>query len=183
MFVLLELDNVQSLNAIFYYYRRNQWFSVLFWTLTKGLILIYFYNTLVFVQNRGLRLIAGQSMSSPCEALIAEATVNSMRCVIRQYIAKSREKALRLPEDYPRPQRLNECACQDLNGDMRGLKQTIFVKNQANRDPFEFFTVKPWEKGLGKVSVFPALNGVSESDTKRIDTGKRVIEIGANFNV
>ena len=52
------------------------------------------------VQNRGLRLITGQSMSSPCEALRAEAKVNSMRCVIRQNIAKSREKALRLPEDH-----------------------------------------------------------------------------------
>ena len=54
------------------------------------------------VQNRGLRLITGQSMSSPCEALRAKATVNSMRCVIRQNIFKSKEKALRLPEDHPR---------------------------------------------------------------------------------
>ena len=36
------------------------------------------------VQNRGLGLISGQSMISTCDALRAEASVNSMRCVIRQ---------------------------------------------------------------------------------------------------
>ena len=41
-------------------------------------------------------------MSSPIEALRAEATVNSMISVIRQNIAKSRVKARRLPEDHPR---------------------------------------------------------------------------------
>ena len=35
---------------------------------------------------------------------------------------------------------------------------------EHHRAPFEFFTVKPWEKGLGKVSVFPALSGVSGRD-------------------
>ena len=38
----------------------------------------------------------------PLQKLRAEATVNSMRCVIRQNVAKSREKALRLPEDHPK---------------------------------------------------------------------------------
>ena len=40
-------------------------------------------------------------MSSPCEALRVEATVNSMRCVILQNIAKSTEKAIHLTEDHP----------------------------------------------------------------------------------
>ena len=67
---------------------------------------------------------------------------------------------------------------------MRSEAETLCKElGEHHRAPFDFFSVKPWEKGLGKVSVFPALNGVSESDTKRIDTGKRVIEIGANFNV
>ena len=38
-------------------------------------------------------------MSSPCEALRAESTVNGMGYVICQNIANSREKTIRLPED------------------------------------------------------------------------------------
>ena len=51
------------------------------------------------IHNRGFRLITGQSMSTLCETLRAEATVNIMRYIICENIAKSREKALRLPED------------------------------------------------------------------------------------
>ena len=42
-------------------------------------------------QKRELKLIIGQSMSSPCEGLRAEATVNRTRCVIHQNITKSKE--------------------------------------------------------------------------------------------
>ena len=58
---------------------------------------------------------------------------------------------------------------------------------EHHRAPFELFTIKPWEQGLGKVSVFPALSGVSgrddNVDTIRIAAEKRAIEIGADFNV
>ena len=50
--------------------------------------------------EQGTQVITGQSMSSPYEALRAETKLNSMRCVIRQNTAKSREKALCLPEDH-----------------------------------------------------------------------------------
>ena len=40
---------------------------------------------------------------------------------------------------------------------------------EHHRAPFQLFTVKPWEKGLGKVSVFPALSGVSGRDDN-VDT-------------
>ena len=50
--------------------------------------------------EQGTQAVTGQLMSLPCEELRSEATVNSMRCVIYQNIAKSREKALQLPEDH-----------------------------------------------------------------------------------
>ena len=57
--------------------------------------------------------------------------------------------------------------------------------SEHHRALFEFFTVKPWDKGLAKVSVFLAWNGVSERDdnvnTIRIATEKRAIEIGADL--
>ena len=141
------------------------------------------------VQNRVLRLITGQSMSSPYEALRAEAKVNSMRCVIRQNITKSREKALRLPEDHSRRVAFEGvCRFRLKRRDARSEAEDLYKElGKHDRAPFEVFTFKSWEKGLGKVSVLPALSGVSgmddNVDTIRIVAEKRAIEIGADFNV
>ena len=109
-------------------------------------------------QNRGLRLITDQSMSSPCEYLRSEATVNSIRCVIRQAIAKPKEKALRLPEDHPRRVAFKGvCRSRLKRRDARSEAENLCRElGEHHRAPFQFFTVKPWGKGLGKVSVFPA---------------------------
>ena len=95
-------------------------------------------------------------MNSSCEALRAEATVNSMRSVIRQNIAKSRKKALRLPEDHPRRVAFEGvCRSRLKRRDARSESENICKKlGEHNRAYFDFFAVKPWEKGLGKVSVF-----------------------------
>ena len=58
---------------------------------------------------------------------------------------------------------------------------------EHHRAPFDFYTVKPWINGLGKVSVFPSLSGVSgrddNVDTVKISAEKRTIAIGADFNI
>ena len=84
-------------------------------------------------------------MSCPCEAL--RATVNSIICVIRQNSAKSREKALRLPEDHPR--RLSfELVCRSRlkRRDARSEAKILCLElGEHHHARFEFFTVKPWE--------------------------------------
>ena len=49
------------------------------------------------------------------------------------------------------------------------------------------FSIKPWERGHGKIFVFTALSGVlrrdDNVDTIKIAEEKRIIEIGADFNV
>ena len=95
----------------------------------------------------------------PYEALIAEATVNSMRCVILQNIAKSTEKAIHLTEDHPiritfegffrsRLKRRNE------RSEVEKLCKELGVHRCAL---FISFTVKPWENRLGKIYIFPTL--------------------------
>ena len=60
---------------------------------------------------------------------------------------------------------------QALNGDMPGFK-SIFCKELGEHRHFKCFIYKPWEKGLGKVSVFPALGGISGEDDN-VDTIKK----------
>ena len=48
--------------------------------------------------------------------------------------------------------------------------------SKHQRAPLEIFTVKPWEKEHGKVSVFPPLSGVSGRDNK-VETIKIAAEI------
>ena len=48
---------------------------------------------------------------------------------------------------------------------MRSEAETLCKElGEHHRAPFDFFSVKPWEKGLGKVSVFPAQSSVSGRD-------------------
>ena len=108
-----------------------------------------------------------------------------MRCVIRQNNAKLREKALRLPENHLRCVVFKEvCRSRLKRRDAENICKDL---GEQHRAPFQFFTVKTWERGLGKVSVFPAFSGISGRDdivdTIRIAAEKRVIQIRTDFNV
>ena len=89
-----------------------------------------------------------------------------MSCVICQKIAKSREKALRLPEYHQR--RINfegVCKLRLKRRYTRSEAENLSKKlGENHRVPFEIFTVKPWEKDFGKVSVFPVLSSVLGRD-------------------
>ena len=54
------------------------------------------------LQNRSLRLITGQLVSTPLEALRLEADVQSYHTCSNRLILKAREKALRITEDHPK---------------------------------------------------------------------------------
>ena len=76
-----------------------------------------------------------------------------MRCVICQNIAKSREKALRLPEDHPRRVAFEGvCTSRLKRRDARSEAEN-FCKELGEHHcaPFQFFAVKPWEMGFVKV--------------------------------
>ena len=99
------------------------------------------------------------------------ATVNIMRCVIRRNIAKSTDTALRLPEDDPK-RVVFEGFCKSRLKRRYAKSEAVNLCKELGEHhhaPFECFTVKPWEKGLRKVSVFSALSGVSERDDN-VDT-------------
>ena len=53
-------------------------------------------------QNRCLRIITSQTTSTPFECLRAESGIPSMRSTVEASCMRSREKALRLPDDHPR---------------------------------------------------------------------------------
>ena len=101
----------------------------------------------------GLRLVTNWSA---CEASRAEATVNSMRCFIRQNIAKWREKALRLPENHPK-RKVFEGVCRSIlkRRLARFETENLYKElSEHHRAPFKIFYIKPWIKGLEKVTVF-----------------------------
>ena len=54
------------------------------------------------LQNRSLRLIAGQLVSTPLEALRMEANVQSYSTCSKRLILKSNEKARRSTNDHPK---------------------------------------------------------------------------------
>ena len=53
-------------------------------------------------QNKALRLVTGHFQATPVEALRLECGLISLETTIQRAIAKSAEKAVRLPEDHPR---------------------------------------------------------------------------------
>ena len=59
------------------------------------------------LQNRSLRLITGQLVSAPLEALRLEADVQSYPTCSKRLILKAKEKALRSTDDHPKSIALN----------------------------------------------------------------------------
>ena len=91
-----------------------------------------------------------------------------MRCVIFQNIAKSREKALCLPEDHLRRAAFKGvCRSRLKRRDARCQAENLC--KELGEQILELFTVKTWEKGLGKVPVFLVLSGVLGKDDN-VDT-------------
>ena len=144
-------------------------------------------------QNKGLRLITGQGLSTPTEALRAEAGMCSMATQISRTCARTREKALRLPADHPRHRAFTTSVHRRLSKrkDARSVGEEITSQipslSSHHRTPLGFFEVPPWEKGLGESEVFPQLKGVKDKheDLNIIQAQalKRALEIGATYNL
>ena len=123
-------------------------------------------NKLEVVQNKYLRIITGQTRSSPLEALRAESNIPSIKSEIAANGLRSREKALRLPKDHPRflaatdesVQRLKRWGWKKNTVEYMTRYMTELVNQE--RKPLTFFDTRPWEKGIGSTRVFPHLPGI-----------------------
>ena len=116
------------------------------------------------LQNKCLRLITSQAKSSPTEALRAETGIQSIRTSIQVSCLRSREKALRLPLDHPRrlafegetQNRLKKPNAKKL---AKKLISKIPDLPNLERAPLQYFTVRPWARGI-RHKVFPMLEGI-----------------------
>jgi len=54
------------------------------------------------IQYRALRAVTGQTLNTPCEALLLEASEQSLQTEVERNALIAAEKALRLPSDHPR---------------------------------------------------------------------------------
>ena len=145
------------------------------------------------VQNKCLRIITTQAKSTPVEALRAETGVPSIRSIVIANCMKSREKALRLPENHPRRIAYEGTATVRLKKPCARTQATHLSKSllssvEYERIPLKFFTVRPWNRGLSSTNVvfsnLPGISGKGDSiDTILKSALRRISEIGARFNI
>ena len=99
------------------------------------------------VQDSCLRAVTSQTLSTPTEALHAEAEVSSMRSCISASDLRSREKALRLPPDHPRrlsfsgttPSRLR--STKDAKSAAEELSRNLPIPQTSERTLLIYFPV------------------------------------------
>ena len=145
------------------------------------------------VQNQCLRIITTQAKSSPVEALHAETRVPTIKTTIDANCLRSYEKALRMQDDHPRKIAATDKVHRRLKSrrDFRKKAEELLSCNPhincGERQPLQYFQVKPWERGIKENTVFPSLCGIKgKKDNKvSIQTSalKRSRELGAHFNI
>ena len=143
-------------------------------------------------QNRALRLITGQGMSSPVEALRAEAGIPSITTQIRRNCVHIREKALRLPANHPRHTAFTAPAPRRLpkRKDARSTAEAATSRIpdlRHERIQLGYFEVPPWNAGLGKVEIFAQLEGISGKTDDKCLIKSRAIDrakyLAADYNI
>ena len=131
-------------------------------------------------------------MSSPVEALRAEAGIPSITTQIRRNCVHIREKALRLPANHPRhtaftapaPRRLPKC--KDARSTAEAATSRI-PDLRHERIQLGYFEVPPWNAGLGKVEIFAQLEGISGKTDDKCLIKSRAIDrakyLAADYNI
>jgi ribonuclease HI len=106
-------------------------------------------------------------------------------------ILKSREKALRLPEEHPRWIAHNECAPKRLErhtwcSKADELARRLDIQDLSPRKPLSFHVLAPWhDEPLENVHAHvPGLAGRSESEERKIELSyKRIRELAADYTI
>jgi hypothetical protein len=119
------------------------------------------------VQNKALRLITGQLISSPVEALRAEAGVQSFKSNAARECLKSFEKAKRLLADHPRRLAL-ETGVASRNKRKSWLTEGealsgLLLEGYNNRLPTQMYVRPPWARSI-ETKVYSELPGASGRD-------------------
>ena len=101
------------------------------------------------LQNRALRIVTGQLVSTPLDALRKKANVNSYSTTSKQLILKAREKALRNTDDHPKRMALNAHVPQRLqsrsNWRRKAIELAMALPEALNhRQQTDHFTIRPW---------------------------------------
>ena len=103
------------------------------------------------LQNHSLKLITGQLVSTPLEALRLEADVQSYSTCNKRLILKANEKARRSADDHPKrialdvniPQRLQSCS--SFRGKAEELS-TLLPPDLQHRQNIIHFPSPPWQQ-------------------------------------
>ena len=128
------------------------------------------------LQNRSLRLITGQLVSTPLEALRLEADVQSYPTCSKRLILKAKEKALRSTDDHPKrialdvnvPQRL-----QNRSSFRRKAEElsTLLPPNLQHRQSIVHFLSPPWQQSSsheGRIATsVPGITGRADDSNLR----------------
>ena len=142
-------------------------------------------------QNKALRLISGQFKDSPLPALRFETGIPSYQTHMDRNILKSREKALRLPEEHPRRVAREESVIKRLDrhtwcSKADEIAGKLDIKDLSPRKPLSFHTLAPWQnKPLDNIySQVPGLSGRSDSEARKIELSyKRIRELAADYTI
>ena len=107
-------------------------------------------SSLDHLQNRSLRLITGQLVSTPLEGLRLEVCVQSYQTCSNRLILKASEKDMRSSDDHPKrvalatniPQRLqNRCSFRHKFNEF----STLFPPGLQHRQSINHFSSRPWQ--------------------------------------
>ena len=131
-------------------------------------------SSLYRLQNYPLRLITGQHVSSPLEALRLEADVQSYPTCSKGLILKANEKALRSTDDHPKrialdvniPQRLQSRSSFRRKAEERS---TLLPPDLQHRQNIIHFPSSPWQQSsshVGRISTsVPGITGRADDNS------------------
>ena len=117
-------------------------------------------------QRRALRIITRQPKTSPTDCMRLEMDLPSIQSTIKSACMKAREKALRLPQDHPRRECLDQPANIRLerraNCRTSGIKMEEQLPAEAsNRKQLLHYEVPPWKQDIGQTKIQPELPGIT----------------------
>ena len=139
--------------------------------------------------NKAIRLVTGQYLATPVEALRLECGLPSFGTQVTRMIAKAAEKAHRLPADHPRRLAFeNDQAPRIKKSTWRSkAKELNFqLTNMENRAPIEHYKFHPWTDAPC-LEVYASLEGVKsrldDIQVRRASSIRRIQEVNADLTI
>ena len=119
---------------------------------------------LIRLQNKALRAITGQLISTPVEALRLEAGIQSYDTHSKRLLARSWEKALRCPADHPRRATADESVDRRTTASCwRSSALSLLSQlppELSNRQQLEYYNLPPWQESCSGLSIYPHVPGI-----------------------